>query len=86
MRGTGLVTVNGAALYAYYAELGGVVRVRVSVDEFDRLGLCEGQWVRIGLPDREPVSVLLVKASRVPPVVWLDLTARPAGRPSKAAG
>ena len=59
--------------------------MRVSVDEFDRLGLCEGLWVQVGLPAQQPVSLLLVKASRVPPVVWLDLAARPA-RPAQAAG
>jgi hypothetical protein len=85
MRGTGLVVVNRQAIYAYFASFAGVVRVRVSVDEFDRLGLCEGQWVRAELPGQEPASYLLVKASRVPPIVWLDLTARPA-RPAQAAG
>jgi hypothetical protein len=88
MRGTGLVVVNGAAQYAYFASFAGVVRVRVSADEFDRLGLHEGQWVRVELPGREPASYLLVKASGVPPVVWLDLTAHPArlAPPAQAAG
>ena len=40
MRGTGPVTVNGVAAYAYY-NVGdtGLIRLRLSVDEYDRLGL-----------------------------------------------
>jgi hypothetical protein len=50
----------------------------VSVDEFDRLGLCEGQRVAVRLPGgppaSPPASLLLVSAARVPPFVWLDFS------------
>ncbi|HVK19476.1 MAG TPA: hypothetical protein VM533_21255 [Fimbriiglobus sp.] len=74
MRGTGPVTLNGVAVYAYFtATEGATIRLRVSVDESDRLGLSEGHRVRVGLPDREPVEVLVTEVRWVPPVVWLDL-------------
>jgi hypothetical protein len=73
MRGTGPIAVAGTTLYAYYTEDAGALRVRVSVDEWDRLGLCEGQRVRVGLPGREPAELLLTAAARTPPFVWLDL-------------
>jgi hypothetical protein len=74
MRRTWPVTVNGVAVYAYY-NVGdaGPIRLRVSVDESDRLGLAEGLRVRVGLPGREPAEVLVAEVRRVPPVVWLDL-------------
>jgi len=74
MRGTGPVTVNGVAAYAYY-NVGdtGLIRLRLSVDEYDRLGLSEGHRARVGLPGREPAEVLVTAVRRVPPVVWLDL-------------
>jgi hypothetical protein len=74
MRGTGPVEVNGNTVYAYF-NVGdvGLIRLRVSVDECDRLDLAEGRRVRVGLPDREPVEVLVAEVRRVPPVVWLDL-------------
>ena len=51
----------------------GLIRLRVSVDESDRLDLAEGHRVRVGLPGREPAEVLVAEVRRVPPVVWLDL-------------
>ena len=84
MRGTGPVEVNGTVVYAYFTEgESGSVRLRVSVDEWDRLGIAEGLRVRVGLPGREAVDVLVTDAHRIPPFVWLDLfvlSHRPASR------
>jgi hypothetical protein len=74
MRGTGPIVLGGTTLYAYYTEDGGAVRVRVSADEWERLGLSEGQRVRVALPGREPAELLLTAAAHAPPFVWLDLT------------
>lgn len=73
MRGAGPVGVNGAGVYGYFAEEAGRVRLRIGLDDWDRLGLCEGHQVAVRLPDREPVTVLLLAARRDPPVVWLEL-------------
>jgi len=74
MRGTGPVTVNGVAVYAYYnVGDGGLIRLRVSVDECDRLGLSGGHRVQVGLPGRGPAEVLVAEVRRVPPVVRLNL-------------
>ncbi len=82
MRGTGLVGVDGAKVYAYFTAAGGAVRLRLSVDEYDQLGLNEGQRLTVALPDEGPRDLLVVAASRTPPFVWLDLrpvAARSAG-------
>ena len=81
MRGTGLVTLGAAAVYAYFTSDGPAVRLRLSCGEWDLLGLCEGRRVRLALPGRPPRELLVLSASRTPPVVWLDLApaARSAG-------
>lgn len=88
MRGTGLVVLNGAAVYCYFTRAGGALRLRLSIDEWDRLRLCEGQWVRVQLDGREPESLLVTVPFTVPPYVWVDLTAPAAkpAHPARAAG
>lgn len=79
MRGTGPVKLNATTVYAYFTTDAGTLRLRVSCDEWDLLGLCEGQRVRVVLPDEEPQNLLVLVASRTPPVVWVELRAQ-AGR------
>ncbi|MDB5313332.1 MAG: hypothetical protein JWO38_7534 [Gemmataceae bacterium] len=73
MRGTGPVGMNGQTVYAYYTRAGDRVRVRISVDENDRLGLVEGLRVAVALPGQKAVDVLVLAASQAPPYVWLEL-------------
>ena len=73
MRGTGPVGVNGVMVYAYYTQNNGTVRVRMSVDEADRLGIVDGLRLKVALPGREAMDFLATAANRVPPYVWLHL-------------
>jgi hypothetical protein len=73
MRGTGPVSVNGDTVYAYYTQDNSSVRVRMSVDEADRLGIVEGLRLRIALPGRSAGDYLAIAANRTPPYVWLHL-------------
>ena len=43
------VTLNGAAVYAFATTYGDGYLVRVSADEWERLGLIPGQQVRVGV-------------------------------------
>jgi hypothetical protein len=74
MRGAGPVTWGGEVVYAYFMVGSGVTRVRVSVDEADRLGAVEGLRVKLTLPGKEPVDGLVVRVRREPPFVWIELT------------
>ncbi|QDU20646.1 hypothetical protein [Urbifossiella limnaea] len=60
------VRINGVAVFAY-AEGG---RLRVSLDDWERLGMVPGQQVTIG-DERH----LLVGTEDQPPFVWLWLQA-----------
>jgi hypothetical protein len=51
-----------------------VTRVRVSVDEADRLGSVERLRARLALPGVEPVEGLVMRVRREPPFVWIELT------------
>ena len=74
MRGAGPVGWGGEVVYAYFTADAGVTRVRVSVDEADRLDVVAGQRVRRALPGAGPVDALIVRVRREPPFAWVELT------------
>jgi hypothetical protein len=63
----GQISLNGVAVYAYVLADGDGVRVRVSVDDWERLGLSPGQRVRYDPPGRTGLALLLAKADHDPP-------------------
>ncbi|HEX4607976.1 MAG TPA: hypothetical protein VH092_07210 [Urbifossiella sp.] len=84
MHGTGPVAVNGTQVYGYWIDRGGACRLRLALDDWDRLGLHAGQRVRFGRPDQHPDEVLIAAADRNPPVVWLDLVPVARGSTNRA--
>lgn len=74
MRGAGPVQWGNEVVYGYYTTDAGVTRLRVSVDEADRLGAVEGLRVRLALPGAEPADGLVVRLRREPPFAWIELT------------
>jgi hypothetical protein len=70
----GPIELNGTIVYAYVVQDDAGTRVRVSADDWERLGLQPGARVRVGGSGREPESLLLTAAEQEPPVVWLHLT------------
>jgi hypothetical protein len=75
MRGTGLVGWGDEVVYAYFTVHGGVTRVRLSVDEADRLGALEGLRVAVALPGAGACDGLIVRVRREPPFAWVELVA-----------
>ena len=73
MRGTGPVGFNGTTVYAYYTQNDSALRLRISVDEADRLGLIDGMRLRITLPGKKAMDFLATATERNPPYVWLQL-------------
>lgn len=82
--GTGPVAVNGAVVYGYCTARGDARRLRLALDDWDRLGLQPGQRVRFGRPGQPPDEVLIAAADLHPPVVWLDLVPVGPGRATQA--
>jgi len=60
-------------VYAYFTTDGDALRIRVSVDEADKLDVVAGARVRVKLPGREVAEVLITAVSRQPPLVWVEL-------------
>lgn len=75
MRGTGPVSFDNDPTTLTFTEEPGRLRVRLSIDDWDRLGLCEGRRVRLGLPGRETTDVLVAAVRRDPPFVWVEAVA-----------
>jgi hypothetical protein len=82
MRGTGAVGWGNEVVYAYLTTIGKTVRLRVSVDEADRLDVVAGQRVRLTLPGCEPAELLVTAVNSMPPFVWVELTSLVASRAS----
>jgi hypothetical protein len=67
----GPVKFNGVMVYAFIPTSGeNGVRVRVSTDDWERLGLYPGQQVRVEGPGVDG-SFLLASAAQEPSLVWL---------------
>lgn len=84
MRGTESVTVNGVRIYGFFREQPDHVQLRLSLDDWDHLGLCEGQRVVVVLGGGAEESLLLLVATRLPPVVWVELRPVAPTRASRA--
>lgn len=69
----GPIELNGVVVYAYTVADETGARVRVSADDWERLGLAPGARVRVAPGGREAEALLLVAAEQQPPVVWLHL-------------
>jgi hypothetical protein len=66
------ITFDGNPVYGVLASDGLGVRVRVSIDEREQLGLVPGRQVRVEAPGHAG-TYLLTAADEAPPVVWLRL-------------
>ena len=78
----GPIELNGIVVYAYMVADEQGTRVRVSADDWERLGLAPGARVRVAQAGRAAEALLLTAAEQQPPVVWLHLrrlTGRRAG-------
>jgi hypothetical protein len=67
------IKLDGKLVYGVVTADGAGVRVRVSIDESEQLGLLPGQQVRVEAPGRGG-AFLLIGADDAPPVVWLRLS------------
>jgi hypothetical protein len=79
--GTGPVVIGHSRVYAhweYHSQPSDAIRrgrqwtVRISLDEYDRLGLFPYQWVPLQLPGRPAESVFFQGGRDDPPYVLLD--------------
>lgn len=70
------VILNGQDVWAFVAELDGGLRIRLSVDDWERVGLFRGQCVPVRLPGQSEQRLYLAEAREEPPLVWVVLARR----------
>lgn len=73
MRGAGRLGWGNETVYGYFTLEGDTARIRLSIDEADRLGVVEGARVRLALPGRAAVEGWVTAVRREPPFVWAEL-------------
>ena len=71
-----LVAVNGSELSGYAIDLGDGLRLRLALDDWERLGLFRGKRVPVRLPGRDDCWLYVVEAVAHPPLVWVTLAVR----------
>ena len=70
-----VIGLNGTEIGAFVVELVGGIRLRLGLDDWERLGLYRGQLVPVRLTSRT-VSLVIVEITIHPPVVWVTLVRR----------
>jgi hypothetical protein len=68
---SGPVKLNGVMVYAFVTNGENDVGIRVSTDDWERLGLHPGQQVQID--GHEGMGFFLAAVDQAPPFVWLRL-------------
>jgi hypothetical protein len=66
--------MNGFGVWALWVldSAGGLSRVRLSLDDFDAIGVHEYQRVRVRLPRQPEEDVYFRGRRETPPFVWLE--------------
>lgn len=85
MSGSGLAEVDGRPVYAAWAGEPAARRLRLSADDWERLGLLRGQRVAVRLPGCDPAWCFVAGDTWTDPWVWVELRAQLGGPARRAA-
>ena len=73
--GSTLIDVNGVGAWAYVIELADGLRVRLALDDCQRMDLGPGQRVPVWRLGRE-AWLFVTNVTELPPVAWVTLARR----------
>lgn len=76
MNGSELIALNGSEVWAFVVELAVGVRLRLALDDWERLALSPGQRVAVRRAGRRDEWLFLAEAVELPPVVWVVMAER----------
>ncbi len=76
MKGNFLIDLNGTEVWGYVVEQDDGLRVRVALDDWQRLGFFEGRRVSLKLPRTEEALLFITRVAESPPLVWVTLAKR----------
>jgi hypothetical protein len=61
---------------AYVVELDDGLRVRLALDDWERLGPYRGQRIFVRLPGKQDVWLIVTNVTELPPIVWVFMVRR----------
>jgi len=70
------IQLNVSVVWGFVVEIGLGLRLRLSVDDWERQRLNLDERIRIRIPKRFDESVIVAEIVEVPPVIWIMLTHR----------
>ena len=77
----GEIVIAGRILFCSFVVRRNGVRIRMSADEWDRLGISEGKRVKVALPDGVPVDYFVWRLTWCDPGYWVELRDAPERSP-----
>jgi hypothetical protein len=76
MSGSEQIALNGSEVWAYVVQLDGGLRMRLSLDDWERIGLHRGQRVPVRRPGHRDEWLFLAEIVELPPLAWIVLANR----------
>lgn len=70
------VGLNGMTVWGYVVAKDDGLQIRLSIDDWERLGLFRGQRIPVRLPGRDDRWLFLAGVTETPPVVWVSMVER----------
>ncbi len=70
------INLAGHDIWAFVIEIGLGLRVRFSIDDWDRANIRCGQQVRVRVARRLPVWLIPLELVEVPPLLWVTLVSQ----------
>ncbi|MDY3551372.1 hypothetical protein R5W24_000448 [Gemmata sp. JC717] len=70
------VALNGLEVWGYVVETDEGMRVRFYVDDWQRIGLGQGQRVPVRVAGKDDVWLFVTGVVETPPIVWVTLARR----------
>ncbi len=65
------IGLNGFEVWAYVVELDDGLRMRLALDDWQKLGLSPGQRVPVRMPGKDDVWLFVTNVTELPPIVWV---------------
>jgi hypothetical protein len=66
-----VIGMNGYQVWAYVVELADGARIRVSLDEWQKMNLGVGQRILVRVGEEADVWLFITHVTELPPVVWV---------------
>jgi hypothetical protein len=70
------VALNGSEVWGFVVEVADGMRLRVPLDDWERLGLYRGQRIPVRRSGRDEEWLFVSEVVELPPLVWLVMGSR----------